>query len=1234
MTGKSKITRRLAIAAVSLAAASVAGVWLAGGIGAAAPQPAQDSSASGRRIETLSGGAALLDAGENAAAVRYFETALAGTPGIVELAEGLVEARSRLCARDSALAYLERTLPTVPTDRAESFGAYLKGAAARLGRNFRDASFYFAAAAEAAEKGRDPLSAAVCRGAMARCLLDAQDAGAALEAARKASSLAARYPSASRLLLEAAALEAACLGAVDSLAAADSLYRTTLDGAREKKFARVECASLTGLGRLEDKRQRDGEALAFYGRALVLARAMGSAEEIAALLNNRGQVEVRTGALAAAAGHFKQAEESARKCGLDWMLGYVYYGLGALAEKEGDRDKALKLFQQSLALHREHANAWGELGAHLRLGNLRSMQGEYPRAAKHLEYALAAYEKMGSLYGTSWALGGLALIHHKLGDFGKAEEYYRKTLEVRRRIGDRKGAAWCLNSLGMIADMQGRYREALSFEHEAMAIYEEIGDRSGVGEARYSIGSVYFYLGNYGEALKHYDRAFALANETGNQALLGNVVSGMGSVYSAAGRLDLAEGLYRKCLELARVSKEKTDVIWALNNLASLFIERGEPAAARGALEEALATLPPKGQDYMRARTLYLLGKSGGSAASSVGYFERALSLSEANGLEELKWKCLTDLAELYLAQGDTAKSYSTQHRAIVSVESLRRLAGTDELRRHILQPAILPYERIVSLVLARTGGRADVQEAFSYTERSRAQILASLLREAMERSGTRGNERLLERERELISKLTFYQARLQDSSLSPEERSGLLEKIEGVERRFLTLSIRLEEGDKIYVEALYPKVEQSEELLSALAPGECMLSYFLGERESHLFCGTDTTLRAYPLPARSVIEEKVGYFLSLLRQRAEAGEGAPADSGTIARPIAIPPQVIESASRELFDLLLGPAAKDLGGGERLVVIPDGPLNGLPFALLRDGEGYLVRNHDIAYAPSLRTLRYLRERNGIRERAKRVPIRQIIAVGASGEGPEGASRGSRVYPFTDIPIEPLPNAAHEARDVAALFARSLVLTGRGASEEAFKGSPLDDTGVLHIAAHAYIDNDDIRRSFIVLNPDRGFGDSLATAAEDGLLQWHEIAALRLNAALVTLSACRSAGGVLSAGEGISGLTQAFLYAGGGCVLAAQLDVPDDFTGAMMGEVYRNVRKGQSAAAALSAAQRAMLAKGGASSEPAVWGAFVAIGDGASAPRLEREFSRETYLAFALLAVAAVLVALNLLKRPR
>ena len=1213
---------RISLVALAAILCAVAGERLY----ARTEQPAAGESAARSRLETWEDGARLLDAGANGEAASYFERELSRAPGSLELAEGLIASRARLCAPDTAISYCARILAALDGARREVLDAFLSGATDRRERRFKEAAVSFRRAAAIAEASGDTLSAAIAARARAAGFLMNQEGRTALDAAAEYRRLATAVPS-ERLGVDAAVLEAECLVAADLLAAADSAFAVLLPRAGERGFREIESRCLSGLGRLEDKRQRNVEAGARYREALALERAMGDPEGIAVLLNDVGQIDVRLRSLDEAAARFKEAEETAVSCGLDWILGYLYYGYGAVAEARGNAREAITLFQRSLSLHTKSRSTWGELGAHLRLGYLRGTIGEYAQAIKDYEYALAHYERIESLYGRSWALAGLAVSHHRLGDFAAAEEHYRRALEASRGLGDLKGEAWALNSLGMLANVRGRYRDALSLEHEAMAIYEELGDRGGMGEVYFSMGSVYFYLGDYARSLEQYERSFAVATERNDPVLLTRVASGMGSVYAAAGRFDLARSFYERCLSLSRRSGDQSGIVWALNNLASLEAERGDPARARVLVEEALRTLPARGQDHLRARSLYLLAKTG-SGERAFERLQQALVLADSSGLEELKWKCLSDLGELSLASGDTALAFSYQHRAVVSVESLRRLAGPEELRRHLLEPAIQPYDRIVNLILLRSGREADAREALSYTERSRAQTLAALLREAEGRSSERGSERLLAEERDILSRLAFYQSRLQSGALDPAERADILERIEAVERRFSKLSLEFENGRRPQSDALYPRVEQPDELLAALEPGERMLSYFLGERRSFLFSAKGSALEVFALPPREAIESRIATFLGLLQQTAQSEAGAAAP-GSVPAP-SIPPEVLAFASREIFDLVLGPVADRLAPGEALVIVPDGLLARLPFALLRRGNAFLVNDHVISYAPSLRTLAYLRDRSAARRRSEHRPGYDVIAVGASGE----SAGAERMYPYTRIPIEPLEEAAAEARMVGSIFNRALVLTGRGAGESAFKASPIYDTGILHVAAHAYVDDADLRRSFIVLNPERSFDDTLAVPSDDGLLQWHEVVSLRLNAPLVTLSACRSAGGELARGEGITGFTQAFLYAGAGCVVASQLDVPDRLARGMMEEYYRGVRRGMGAAQALAEAQRACLSRGGALAQPAVWGAFCAIGDGGAALKRAGGLDPAAWLSIALLVAAGAAIARILLRRRR
>jgi CHAT domain-containing protein/tetratricopeptide (TPR) repeat protein len=1142
---------------------------------------AGDPSPASQRAQPYAQGGRLLDRGENQSAISFYKRELQNHPSEIAAVDGLLEAMRRMCQSDEALAWIDSALSrNTPSTEAQTL--HLRAQRMRLLRDFDGAARWFDRAADASLESGDSLAAAVCLRGAARCAAAARDGERTASAAESLQELASPIGGAGMLRLDAVVSRGDAANLGDRLQEADSLYRHALSLALERGYREVQSYARNGLGRLNEKRQYYAEAAAEYGRALDDTRALGDVERSAKLLNDLGQSETRGGDLAGARAHFEESMNLSRSCGADWVLGYIYYGLGALAEAEGDFESATAYFRQSSEQHASHGNRWSELGARLRLAYRYMNTGEYAAAIEQYDRCLDFYEATGSLYGMGWALAGLGVANHRLGDLNRAQVYYRRALEAREKLGDKRGAAWCLNSLGMTNDLQGNYRQALEFEHRAMEIYEELGDVRGVGSVLFSMGCVYYYLGNFSKSLEHYEAAYAVATDNRFFELRERVASGMGSVYHAAGRSDIAESFYLEHLKMARDAGDAGDIVWSLNNIASLYLQLGDRRKARVYIDEATSLLPDQGLDHLRATTLYLQGKAVESVTDAIDYTGRALALAESNGLKERQWKCLTDLGEYYLDRGDTVRAKNLQERAIREVESLRRVVASDELSRHMLRPAMTPYERMVSMTVGATPGKKEAYEAFNYAERAKAQIFASLLREALDRIGKRdGADRGLRPD--LTSKLSHILSRLQNPGLDGEEKGRLIERMKKVERDLLREEMRTAARREGYAAALHASNEAGALVQSSLRPNETMLSYFLGQRQSYLFAVKSTDIRVYVLPDRSTLEEKVDFYIRLLSQLAGGDAGLPAE-------------VIDDASEELFNILIGPAAGLLDDGDTIVLVPDGALNRLPFALLRFRGAYLIDTHPIFLAPSGQSLYYLRQRHAQRIAANRRPNLDLIAVGSSGIQGEDNGAG-RVYPLTDIAVEKLPGAEREARRVAAAFRRSVCLIGSEATERAVKNAPLQDANVIHIAAHSYVDYEDVRRSFVVLSREHEPPGGAAVGAEDGLLQWHEIAGLRLNASLVTLSACRSAGGVLSYGEGITGLTQAFLYAGGDCVLASFVDVPDRFAGRFMEAFYNHLTRGMSGAEALRATQLEAAGWDYLTHGPALWGSFALIGDG-------------------------------------
>jgi CHAT domain-containing protein len=381
-------------------------------------------------------------------------------------------------------------------------------------------------------------------------------------------------------------------------------------------------------------------------------------------------------------------------------------------------------------------------------------------------------------------------------------------------------------------------------------------------------------------------------------------------------------------------------------------------------------------------------------------------------------------------------------------------------------------------------------------------------------------------------------------------------------------------------------------EARACLADDEVALNFVLGREASYLIVlakdggGPGSGLTVHTLPPAAEIAELVA---ALTRS------GALGDA---------------DAARELgagaYRTLLAPAAAAIAG-KALVIVPGRSLGYLSFELLVEPDDYgpgrwLVERHRIRYAPSLTTLHFV----GLWDRARQAPERPAWALGdpdyGDSGGPEGgsmmaeASRGlARAYRGESARgaiFERLPATRDEVRAVGVVLGARPgdALLGADATESAVKrlsaSGDLARYRYIHFACHGILGRDDGLQPALVLAR-AADGD-----AEDGFLQLDEVTALRLNADLVTLSACETGRGRLYDAEGVAGLARAFLYAGSRSVLCSLWKVEDRGTAEQMTALYDGLKAGKPPAEALRAAQLKMIAEG---EPPLHWAPFVLIG---------------------------------------
>jgi CHAT domain-containing protein len=184
----------------------------------------------------------------------------------------------------------------------------------------------------------------------------------------------------------------------------------------------------------------------------------------------------------------------------------------------------------------------------------------------------------------------------------------------------------------------------------------------------------------------------------------------------------------------------------------------------------------------------------------------------------------------------------------------------------------------------------------------------------------------------------------------------------------------------------------------------------------------------------------------------------------------------------------------------------------------------------------------------------------------------------------------LPRTRDEVEYIASLIPkeRAHLYLGKDSTERAFKHENLSKYKWIHLATHSLVDELHPDRSAVVLTSE---GD----LSEDGLLHATEVMELDLDCDLVVLSACESGRGRLSSGEGIIGLSRAFLIAGARSVVVSQWPVSDISTAQLMKDLYQYLVKGTGTPVALREAKLQMLNSGTETRHPFYWAPFVSIG---------------------------------------
>ena len=891
----------------------------------------------------------------------------------------------------------------------------------------------------------------------------------------------------------------------------------------------------------------------------------------AEILNNLAKLAWMRGHVAEARDRFENVLEILQDLTRDDLkIVKVLNNLGVMARVEGDFEQSLKYYQEALSIQERVDPDSLEAAAILNnIGNISYVKGDFDAAISFFERDLNITEKLApQSLGVALTLNNIGNVEADRGYLISAEDYYERAISILRAIAPKsQDFAMGLHNIGVLAADRGNNEKAEKYILEALEMYGNVSPGTiDVARCMKNIGilalkSFQFEKAEYylTKSLKNY-----VDTAPGSEGVAANL-SALGSLAYERGDLHIAKEFYGDAYsiygQLAPGSLEIADIS---RNLGLVALAGGELSLARDLFQESHAITQKLNSGGMaEAKSLYDLG----TVSERLGFNHRA---------------------------------YTLYRKALETAEKqMKRQGGTRDqqaiFRSHYMGIFRHPIRLALELDLT--------SEAFSIVEFSRAQsFLGQLAERDLIFSDVPAD--LEHQRRSIVHAYDQTQAKLAVLHVEspPEELDGLQDRLQQLRWDYEDVTGKIIKASPRLGALRYPKPLDLDGARQVLDPGTVMLSYSVDEEQTHLFVlNRDGKLQVETLPiGEEELGREVRRILGLQERKSK--------SSHYTKPM-------RQVGERLYRKLIEPVESLVAPNDRVLIVPDGPLHLLPFALLvrpvpevgedgRDFE-YLVEwkpIHSALSATVYGELQKLRRHNAL----DKTETQAFVGFGdpwyASKQKAEELKSGRSVDVYVrsaarrGFDFEPLPYSRQEVDKISKLFPpdSTRVFFSKDATEEQVK-SVGKTARILHFATHGRFDSQIPLNSYLALT----IPEEFQKGKENGLLQaWEIFESVRIDADLVTLSACESGLGEELATEGLIGLTRAFQFAGARTVMSSLWQVNDQATAELMERFYRHLRAGKSKDEALRAAQIALI-QGEAGEDfvlPYHWAAFQLLGD--------------------------------------
>ena len=887
-------------------------------------------------------------------------------------------------------------------------------------------------------------------------------------------------------------------------------------------------------------------------------------------------------------------EKTNKLIGLNGQGG-AYMRRGDIFANTGEYNRSLEMYDKALYCFEMNKSALDQANVYIEKGEIYLRIEDYAKALEFCDRALLLYENVKTPLGQGNVFLIKGDIYLNTGNISKSREMYGKALIFLEKGEDIIDQGYVYQGKGNICLFTGENAMALVMYDKALTFFKKAEDSLGQSNVYISKGNFYSRIGCNQKALELYDKALVFFKKAGAPLGQGNALIKKGLLYSMLGNHSKGLNMLNNALTFYKKTKNSIGQGNVYLSKAEIFSKNNYKERQDGlklynnALKffEKAKELFGQGEVYRNKGDIYLLN---GNHKTALEMYNKALLFYKRIEDIESESYALIGKAQVLSKLGRRDEAVALFEEAISKLEKVRTQTAFSEMKGTFMEKVYEQYEETVLFMLENK----FYDKAYKYAEMMRARVFLDRMGEGLVPLEKGLKPDLMEKRDNLVARLSALTKQMQETAGKDGKKlEELKRQYRKVESEFedLLITIRLENPE--YAAVKYPQpITVKDVQANVLRPGETLVSYFVSPEKLYVFIVSKDHFKVVPI---KINEKEVSGLIKLYNDTLTGD-----NPNTFIRHCAT-----------LYEKLFKPVEEYVKEGQDIIIVPDGELAKIPFETLATGRDeknrptYLLEKYRLRYVQSASLLSLLRKHY-----RRDSPTQNFIGFGdpvydyknfkegKAERGKPGSARDDEIsglfrdqYDREKGDWGRLLASGEEVRTIADLFKkknyRSISNLRKEATEERAKAADLKDFDYLHFSCHGVLG--DMFQGLVL--------SQIPGASEDGYFTLNEVMNCDYHAKLVVLSACRTGSGKLERGEGVTGLTRAFMYAGSPAVVASLWKVKDEATKELMIKFYENmIEKGMTKPEALRRAKLAMIERGGDYASPYYWSAFVLYGE--------------------------------------